>query len=89
MMGRTRIEVPMARAISLENFRKRAGRTEYQRGIVTRGADGNLEVRTTGNQGSGVLSSMMQANALIVLAHDSANVQAGEWVDVMRFDGVI
>ena len=89
MMGRTRIEVPMARAISLENFRKRAGRTEYQRGIVTRGADGNLEVRTTGNQGSGVLSSMMQANALIVLAHDSANVQAGEWVDVMLFDGVI
>jgi molybdopterin molybdotransferase len=46
-------------------------------------------VRTTGNQGSGVLSSMTQANGLIVLHHQQATVQAGELVDVMMFDGAI
>ena len=69
--------------------RKKPGRTEYQRGIVAPAADGALEVRTTGNQGSGVLSSMVQANGLIVLHHAQGNVAAGDPVDVMMFDGVI
>ena len=47
------------------------------------------EVSTTGNQGSGVLSSMVQANGLIVLHHAQGNVAAGDEVDVMMFDGVI
>jgi molybdopterin molybdotransferase len=46
-------------------------------------------VRTTGNQGSGVLSSMVQANGLIVLHHAQGNVAAGEPVDVMMFEGAI
>jgi molybdopterin molybdotransferase len=46
-------------------------------------------VRTTGNQGSGVLSSMVQANGLIVLGHEQANVAVGDLVSVMMFDGVI
>src|SRR4051812_11785670 len=46
---------PMLRARSREALRKKPGRTEYQRGIVERAADGSLQVRTTGNQGSGVL----------------------------------
>jgi molybdopterin molybdotransferase len=53
------------------------------------GADGTLQVRTTGNQGSGVLSSMVQANGLIVLHHGQGNVAPGDAVDVMVFDGVI
>ena len=72
-----------------EVLRKKPGRTEYQRGIVTRAADGSLHVRTTGNQGSGVLSSMVQANGLIVLPHDQGNVSVGDTVEVMMFDGVI
>jgi molybdopterin molybdotransferase len=44
-------------------------------------------VRLTGNQGSGVLSSMVQANGLIVLGHEQATAQVGDWVDVMMFDG--
>jgi molybdopterin molybdotransferase len=55
-------------------IRKKPGRTEYQRGTVTTAADGTLQVRTTGNQGSGVLSSMVQANGLIVLHHGQGNV---------------
>ena len=89
MMGCKPESQPYLRAISTESIRKRPGRTEYQRGIVSTAVDGSLQVRITGNQGSGVLSSMTQANGLIVLHHDQANVAAGDLVDVMMFSGVI
>jgi molybdopterin molybdotransferase len=89
MMG-ARVTAPvLLKARSGEAMRKKPGRTEYQRGVVTRSADGSLEVRTTGNQGSGVLSSMVQANGLIVLHHAQGNVAAGDPVDVMMFEGVL
>lgn len=89
MMGCTRAAPPPLRARSTEALRKKPGRTEYQRGLVSLGPDGQLQVRTTGNQGSGVLSSMVQANGLIVLHHDQGPVAVGDMVDVMMFDGVI
>ena len=89
MMGCTRPAPPLLRAVSTEAIRKKPGRTEYQRGIVATAPDGTLQVRTTGNQGSGVLSSMVQANGLIVLHHGQGNVAPGDAVDVMVFDGVI
>jgi molybdopterin molybdotransferase len=52
---------------------------------VSRNVNGELEVVTTGNQGSGVLSSMVQANALIVLSHQQSTAQVGDWVDVLMF----
>jgi molybdopterin molybdotransferase len=79
----------LLQARSVEALRKKPGRTEYQRGIVTREADGQLSVRITGNQGSGVLRSMVEANGLIVLHHEQGSVGAGDIVDVMMFDGVI
>jgi molybdopterin molybdotransferase len=86
----TRATAPvLLQARSAEAMRKKPGRTEYQRGIVARTPDGALEVRTTGNQGSGVLSSMVQANGLIVLHHAQGSVAVGDAVDVMMFDGVI
>ncbi len=89
MMGSTAQPEPLLRAKSLEPLRKKAGRTEYQRGFVSSATDGTLQVRTTGNQGSGVLSSMVQGNGLIVLHHAQGNVAVGEEVDVMMFDGAI
>ena len=89
MMGSTVGAPPMLKAHSMEPLRKKPGRTEYQRGIVSTNADGTLQVQTTGNQGSGVLSSMVQANGLIVLHHEQGNVGIGDLVDVMMFDGVI
>jgi molybdopterin molybdotransferase len=80
---------PMLKAKSLEPMRKKPGRTEYQRGTVSTAPDGTLQVCTTGNQGSGVLSSMVQGNGLIVLHHGQGNVAVGDEVDVMVFDGVI
>lgn len=89
MMG-ARVTAPLyLKARSTEAMRKKPGRTEYQRGTVTRTEDGGLEVRTTGNQGSGVLSSMVQANGLIVLHHGQGNVAAGDAVDVMMFEGAL
>ena len=89
MMGSTHAPAPLMRAISTEALRKKPGRTEYQRGTVSTAPDGSLQVCTTGNQGSGVLSSMVQANGLIVLHHGQGDVAPGDPVDVMVFDGVI
>lgn len=89
LMGAHANPLPLLKARSLEPIRKKPGRTEYQRGMVVTAEDGALQVKTTGNQGSGVLSSMVQANGLIVLHHEQGNVAAGDEVDVMMFDGVI
>jgi len=83
MMGSTAASAPLARAKTQEILRKKPGRTEYQRGVVSRNSNGELQVITTGNQGSGVLSSMVQANALIVLSHQEGTAQVGDWVDVL------
>ena len=89
MMGSTAAAPPLLKARSSEAIRKKPGRTEYQRGVVSTTPEGTLQVKTTGNQGSGVLSSMVQANGLIVLHHGQGDVAAGDEVAVMMFDGVI
>ena len=89
MMGATASAPPLLKARSMEAIRKKPGRTEYQRGWVSTAADGSLQVKTTGNQGSGVLSSMAQANGLMVLHHAQGNFAVGDTVDVLMFDGVM
>ncbi|MBA3059247.1 MAG: molybdopterin molybdotransferase MoeA [Gammaproteobacteria bacterium] len=89
MMGSTASAPPLLKARSSEAIRKKPGRTEYQRGVVSIDADGMLRVKTTGNQGSGVLSSMVRANGLIVLPHSQGDVSLGDEVSVMLFEGVI
>jgi len=89
MMGSTASAPVFLRAKSLEALRKKSGRTEYQRGFVSTAADGSLQVRAAGNQGSGVLRSMVEGNGLIVLHHTQGNVAVGDEVDVMMFEGVI
>ncbi len=89
MMGAIAVKQVLLKARSSEPMRKKAGRTEYQRGWVSTAPDGACQVKTTGNQGSGVLSSMAQANGLIVLHHAQGNVAIGDAVDVLMFDGAI
>jgi molybdopterin molybdotransferase len=89
MMGATSTQPVLLQASSTEAIRKKPGRTEYQRGWVSMNAEGSLAVRTTGSQGSGVLRSMAEANGLIVLHHAQGNVEVGERVDVLMFDGAI
>ena len=64
---------------------KTPGPAEYQRGVLAVGAgatDGVMVVRSTGDQGSGILSSMGEANCFIILPTDSEGVAAGEMVEV-------
>ena len=89
MMGASATALPLLQARSDEAIRKKPGRTEYQRGVVSRAVDGALSVRITGNQGSGVLSSMVRANGLIVLQHTQGNVAVGDPLDVMMFEGAV
>ena len=89
MMGCTPTATPYLRAKSAVALRKKPGRTEYQRGFVRTLADGTLQVEAAGNQGSGVLRSMVEANGLIVLHHHQSNVAKGDEVDVMMFEGAI
>jgi molybdopterin molybdotransferase len=89
MSGASEIASPWLRAACTTPLRKKPGRTEYQRGIVTRAADGRWQVAITGSQGSGILSSMSAANGMVVLHHEQGNVAAGDEVDVMAFDGLV
>lgn len=89
MAGSNAAPLPMLRAKSTSAIRKKAGRTEYQRGVVSRDAAGDWQVAITGSQGSGILRSMSEANGLVVLHHEQGNVEAGGAVDVLPFDGLV
>ncbi len=89
-MGAVPPPMPVLQAISAEAIRKRPGRTEYQRGVLSHCADGQTSsVRLTGAQGSGILSSMSEANCMVVLDHDSGDIAPGQPVRVIPFHGLI
>ncbi len=77
--------MPSFPARTLERLRKKPGRTEFQRGVLEQAPDGRWQVRTTGRQGSGILSSVSRANCFIVLDHNRGPVAAGDWVGVLPF----
>jgi molybdopterin molybdotransferase len=81
--------LPLLRARSIGAIRKKPGRTEYQRGILTQGEDGVPMVAITGSQGSGILRSMSEANCMVVLHDGQGNVGAGDMVDVLMFEGLV
>lgn len=89
MMGAAQQALPLMQARADSAIRKKPGRTEYQRGILSQDADGTRRVRLTGAQGSGILRSMSEANCMVVLHHDQGNVNAGDPVDILLFDGLI
>ncbi len=63
-------------------LKKSPGRLDFQRGVLQRNADGELEVTTTGHQGSHIFSSFSLGNCFIVLERDRGKVEAGEWGEV-------
>ena len=79
--------MPLMRVPTDAPLRKVPGRTEFQRGILYAGPEG-WRVRLTGQQGSGVLRSMSEANCFIVLEHERGKVEAGELVSVHLFEGL-
>jgi len=89
MMGAGAEPLPLLRATSQSAIRKRPGRTEYQRGILSQDSQGRPQVRITGAQGSGILRSMSEANCMVILGHEQDSVQAGDAVAVLPFEGLI
>ena len=78
---------PLLRARSMQAIRKRPGRSEFPRGTLCRTEDGQCGVRLVGNQGSGILSSVVQADVLVVLPEAQGDVAEGDVVDVMLLEG--
>lgn len=90
LMGASNMEQPLTLKVMCESrLKKRPGRVEYQRGILERDAQGQLVVRKTGMQGSGILSSMSQANCFIILPLESGNLEPGALVEVQPFFGLV
>ncbi|MGH8617122.1 MAG: molybdopterin molybdotransferase MoeA [Burkholderiales bacterium] len=70
-------------------LKKAPGRTEFQRGILTQDDHGLWSVRVTGEQGSGILRSMAEANCFIIMPTDQGNVAAGALVQVQVMEGAV
>ena len=70
-------------------LKKAPGRTEFQRGILTQDSGGAWSVRVTGEQGSGILRSMAEANCFIILPTEQGNVAPGALVNVQVMEGAV
>ena len=81
-----KVELMLPSQVSLK---KRPGRRDFQRGIMVKNDQGELEVTSTGSQGSGILRSMSMADCYMVLPEDSGNLEVGEKVKVQLFDEIL
>ncbi|MCB0164932.1 MAG: molybdopterin molybdotransferase MoeA, partial [Anaerolineae bacterium] len=88
MAGHTQIYRPREKTVLAHRFSHTAARTEFQRVVLTRRADGRLVASTTGFQGSGRLLSMVSANGLVILPHGQHDYEAGSVVDALVLDRV-
>jgi molybdopterin molybdotransferase len=88
LMGAEPKPLPMLKVVCSEPIKKATGRTEFQRGILYE-SGGTWKVKPTGNQGSGVLSSMRAANCFIVLDETVGNCSKGAMVNVQILEGII
>lgn len=77
---------PVVQAAFQEKFSKRTDRRHFLRGVLTR-EDGVFKVRTTGDQGSGILTSMVKANCLIDVPVEVERLNPGDMVSVQLLSG--
>lgn len=89
MQGEQNWQPLKVNAIATENLRSRQGRTEFSRGVYQLDSNGQLTVRTTGKQGSGILRSMSEANCLIEISPAVDTVKVGESVTIIPLQGRI
>jgi molybdopterin molybdotransferase len=79
----------VVKAIACTALRKKPGRLEFQRGVLSRdSAGGGYVVSGVAHQGAGVLRSMTEANCFIVLSLEQGNVRPGDEVEVQPFAGL-
>ncbi|OGL20283.1 MAG: hypothetical protein A3K12_15190 [Candidatus Rokubacteria bacterium RIFCSPLOWO2_12_FULL_71_19] len=87
LAGRRDLFPPRFHAVAAERLRKKPGRREFKRGVLAYTGE-RWEARTTGPQGSGILTSMAQANCFIVIEEERGDVAPGERVVVEPFPPV-
>ena len=85
MMGHNRIYRPVINATLKEDIKKKSGRKHFMRSFV-RFEDGQYTVTTSGDQGSGILKSMVAANALLIFPEELSLLKAGDKVKVQLID---
>lgn len=76
------------KATCTDTLKKRSGRFEFQRGVYTQTEQGEISVSKTGQQGSGVLTSMSIANCFILLPEEATTVHPGETVLIQPFNAL-
>jgi molybdopterin molybdotransferase len=76
-------------ATASQSFKKRPGRTDYQRATFVTDESGELFVQPSGAQGSGIFSSITQANCFAILPQDSGDIETGQQVQIQPFDQFI
>jgi molybdopterin molybdotransferase len=81
--------LPTFKVPCVSSLKKAPGRTEFQRGVLERDSHGTWSVRVTGEQGSGILRSMAEANCFIILPDAQGNVASGALVEVQLMEGVV
>lgn len=81
--------LPTFKVPCVSSLKKAPGRTEFQRGVLERDSHGTWSVRVTGEQGSGILRSMSEANCFIILPDAQGNVASGTLVEVQPMDGIV
>jgi molybdopterin molybdotransferase len=81
--------IPTFKVPCISSLKKAPGRTEFQRGVLERDSHGTWSVRVTGEQGSGILRSMSEANCFIILPTDQGNVTPGTMVEVQVLEGIV
>jgi molybdopterin molybdotransferase len=86
MMGKPEAEKPSVEAIMDDPIRNHDGRRVYARVHVYRDDSGVYRARSTGNQSSGVLSSMSLANGLAICPDDIGMIGVGEITKVEMLD---
>ncbi len=89
MMGSNEVESQFVLIKSAENFKKKPGRTEYRRAKIIKDNSNCPHIKLISAQGSGILSSMSEADCLVVLDHDVVSVKVGDLIPVLIFDGLI
>lgn len=89
MMGQTQTYPVIVKVPCKTMLKKRPGRTDFQRGVLSYDDKGQMVVDGTGMQGSHILSGMSKANCFMILPLESGNIEAGTLVDVQPFEGLI
>ncbi len=85
MMGKTKFNKPVIKAVLENPIHNFDGRRVYARAFVTK-RNGNYYAKLTGDQSSGVLTSMAKANGLAICPEDVRELKVGEVVDVQMLD---